>query len=237
ARTSHRWQSMPGSFDTLHAAQLFPSTNRYGIPDLLHTPASRIPAWLVPYRTRIRANEPADDGAVHFFLEEYRFETVWSRPVKALEALAPYSTLLSPDFSLFRDWPLMLQMWNVYRNRWCGRFWQEQGFTVIPTVSWSTAESYAFCFRGVPRRSVVAVSAVGVRLDQPLEYQLFVDGFREMVRQLEPAVALSYGPIPRACRELVETMTYPTRWQGIRAARDASTMRSEWSKRNDRPRE
>ncbi|MGH2535820.1 MAG: DUF4417 domain-containing protein, partial [Candidatus Promineifilaceae bacterium] len=86
-RTSHRWASKPGSFDTLHAAQLFPSTNRYGIPDLLHTAAGCIPAWLVPYRTRIRANEPPDDGAVHFFLEEYRFETVWSRPVKALEAL------------------------------------------------------------------------------------------------------------------------------------------------------
>src|SRR5690606_139839 len=83
-----------------------------------------------------------------------RFETVWSRPRKALEALAPYTTLLSPDFSLYRDWPLLLQMWNVYRNRWCGAFWQRQGFTVIPTVSWSTAESVEFCFLGVRGRRV-----------------------------------------------------------------------------------
>jgi hypothetical protein len=235
-RTSHRWGSTPGSFDTLHAMQLFPSGNRYGIPDLLHTPAGHIPAWLAPYRTRIRANEPPDDGAVHFFLQDYRFETVWNRPVKALEALAPYATLLSPDFSLYRDWPLMLQMWNVYRNRWCGRFWQAQGFTVIPTVSWSTAESYHFCFRGVPRRGLVAVSAVGVRLDDPLEYQLFLDGFREMVRQLEPVVVLSYGPLPQACHELAEIVPYPTRWQGIRSARSGNTMRNENRARNGRPR-
>ncbi len=218
-RTSHRWQHKPGNYDTLHAARLFPSSNEYGIPDLHHTSADQIPDWLVPYRQRIRVNEPLDDGAVHFFLDDYRFETTWSRPWKALAALRPYTTLLTPDFSLYRDWPLMLQLWNVYRNRWCGRFWQEQGFTVIPTISWSTAVSYDFCFLGVPRRSVVAVSAVGVKLDEPLAYRLFVDGFQEMVRRVEPTVVLGYGRLPAACHQLVEVITYPTRWTNIRAAR------------------
>ncbi|HUM67720.1 MAG TPA: DUF4417 domain-containing protein [Chloroflexota bacterium] len=218
-RTSHRWQSKPGSFDALHAAQIFPSDNEYGIPALQHTPVSRIPAWLVPYRQRIRSNEPPDDGAVHFFAEDYRFEAVWNRPCKALEALSPYQMVLTPDFSLYRDWPLMLQLWNTYRNRWCGRFWQEEGFAVIPTISWSTTESYDFCFLGVPRRSIVAVSAVGVNLDAPLEYRLFADGFTEMVRRLEPLVVLSYGRLPAACHELVEVVIYPTRWTDIRSAR------------------
>ncbi|MDT8307565.1 MAG: DUF4417 domain-containing protein, partial [Anaerolineae bacterium] len=224
-RTSHRWQSKPGRFDALHALELFPSDNALGIPCLAHVPVERVPRWLAPYRTRIRANEPPDDGAVHFFMDDYRFETVWSRPRKALEALAPYTTVLSPDFSLYRDWPLMLQMWNVYRNRWCGAFWQSQGFTVIPTVSWSTAESYDFCFLGLPRRSVVAVSAVGVRLDDAhpadgmLEGYLFREGFREMVVRLAPAVVLAYGRLPAGCGELVEVVEYPTRWEGIRQAR------------------
>ena len=218
-RTSHRWQSQPGSFDTLHANQLFPSDNTWGIPVLQHTSVSRAPDWLVPYRQRIRAHESLTDGCVHFFLDDYRFETVWNRPVKALAALAPYQTLLTPDFSLYRDWPPTLQLWNVYRNRWCGRFWQEEGFTVIPTVSWSTAVSYNFCFLGVPRRSVVAVSAVGVNLEAPLAYRLFVDGFVEMVRRLEPLMVLSYGHLPPVCHELAEIVSYPTRWTNIRAAR------------------
>jgi hypothetical protein len=223
-RTSHSWRSKPGSFDALHALEPFPADNALGISCLAHVPVERVPAWLAPYRTRIRAKEPVarganEDGAVHFFLDDYRFETVWSRPRKALAALAPYRTLLSPDFSLYRDWPLMLQMWNVYRNRWCGAFWQSQGFTVIPTVSWSTAESYDFCFLGLSRRSVVAVSAVGVRLDDPLEGYLFREGFREMADRLEPAVVLAYGQLPAGCGELVEVVEYPTRWAGIRQAR------------------
>jgi hypothetical protein len=221
-QTSDRWHSQPGNWDTLHAEHCFPSDNRYGIPKLRHTP-TQIPAWLVPYRQRIRANGEAGAGARHFFLADYRFETVWNRPWQTLPALAPCRMALTPDFSLYRDWPLMLQLWNVYRNRWCGRFWQEQGLTVIPTVSWSTAVSYDFCFLGVPRRSVVAVSAVGVRLEEPLAYRLFVDGFTEMVRRLEPTVVLGYGRLPAICQEQVEVVSYPTRWSNIRAARRAAT--------------
>ncbi len=217
-KTSHRWQSKPGSFDSLHANCCYPSDNSYGIPLLEQTPLARIPVWLAPYRQRIRANEPLDDGAVHFFLDDYRFETVWKRPFKALSPLSPYQTVLTPDFSLYREWPLMLQLWNTYRNRWCGRFWQEQGFNVIPTISWSTAESYAFCFFGVPRRSVVAVGTVGTGRE-PLARQLFIDGFRQMVERLEPTAVLSYGPVPAVCHTLVEIVTYPTRWTTIRAAR------------------
>jgi hypothetical protein len=61
---------------------------------------------------------------------------------------------------------------------------------------------------------------VGVNLDAPLEYRLFVDGFAEMVRRLEPLVVLSYGRLPAACHELIAVIAYPTRWMGIREARN-----------------
>jgi len=218
-RSSHRWQHRPGSFDALNTTHLFPSDNDLGIPALQLASLDLAPQWLVPFRTRVRCQQELTDGAVHFFLDDYRFETVWNRPRKALEALAPYKTLLTPDFSLYRDWPPVLQMYNVYRSRWCGCFWQSQGLKIIPTISWSTAESYDFCFLGVPRRSVVAIGTAGVDLKRPLEYQLFVDGFREMVRRLQPSRILCYGPVPATCRNLFQVKTYPTRWEGIRAAR------------------
>jgi hypothetical protein len=139
----------PGSFDTLNATRLFRADNHLGIPALRHTRLSAIPEWLVAYRTRIRSKTfDFNTAAVHFFLDDYRYETVWSRPQRALEHLSKYRILLAPDFSLYADWPLAMQQWNVYRNRWCGRYWQELGFLVIPTVSWSTPESFDFCFEG-----------------------------------------------------------------------------------------
>ena len=136
-KTSTRWQTTPGSFDALHTEQLFPAVddNPYGIPSLPHTPLSYTPSWLAPYRTRIRAKNGTNGGGVHFFLDDYRFETVWTRPAKALQYLRDFETLLTPDFSLYPNWPLATQIWNVYRSRWCGAYWASLGFRVIPTIS------------------------------------------------------------------------------------------------------
>ena len=203
------WACKPGSFDALNASRLFATNNLLGIPMLRHTPLSAIPDWLVAYRTRIRS--PRFDfnrAAVHFFLDDYRFETVWSRPERALEHLHKYRILLTPDFSLYADWPLVMQQWNVYRSRWCGRYWQELGFQVIPTVSWSTPESFKFCFDGLPRRSLVAVSTLGVKVNEPGQRARFVIGFREMVERLAPTMVLAYGGLPREAHDLAPIITY-----------------------------
>jgi hypothetical protein len=160
----------------------------------------------------------------HFF-DDYRFETVWTRPLKALEALQPYRMLLSPDFSLYIDWPRTLQIWNTYRNRWCGAFWQAQGFIVIPTICWSTPDSYDFCFLGVEPRSLVAISTVGVDLDHPMQRHLFMEGFEELVSRLSPSAVLCYGRAPQEVQRLTKVICYPTRWDGIVKARQQGALR------------
>ncbi len=110
-RSSRNWKTTPGNFDALHASLLYPTDgNPYGIPTVPHAPIAYTPTWLVPYRTRLRRQQGTAGGAVHFFLDDYRFEAVWSRPKKALQALQPYRTLLTPDFSLYVDFPLSLQI-------------------------------------------------------------------------------------------------------------------------------
>lgn len=209
------WACKPGGFDALNASRLFPAANPPGIPDLLPAPLSAVPDHLVAYRQRVRAQgfDPAR-AAVHFFLDDYRFETVWARPLRALEHLAKYPTLLTPDFSLYADWPAAMQLWNVYRARWCGRYWQERGFRVIPTVSWSTPASFEFCFLGLPRHSLLAVSSVGVDFHQPAQLNRFLAGFGAMVQRLDPTLVLSYGPLPAEAYAMATVRVYPTRWDG-----------------------
>ncbi len=221
-KQNHDWQSEPGSFDALHARYRFPADNRWGIPELTHTSLPHLPRHLLPYGQRVRTVEPLASVAIHFFLDDYRFERVWNRPFKALTFLKGYEMALTPDFSLYHDWPLTLQLWNTYRSRWCGCFWQAQGLTVIPTVSWGTEESYRFCFTGIPRRSVVAISTVGVDFRHLLTHYLFVNGYREMVKRLEPVQVLCYGLLPFSCSELVPVRTYPPYWTRIRAMRRES---------------
>ena len=216
--TAETWQTRPGSYDATHAEQLFPSDNAYDIPDLPAVPLSVTPHWLVPYGQRLRSNGGLSDGAVHFFLDDYRFETVWSRPNKALQHLSKYQTLLTPDFSIYADYPRALQIWNVYRSRWCGALWTSLGFVVIPTVSWATSDTYDFCFAGLPQHSLLGVSTVGTWKDLATQ-QHFLTGFAEMVPRLMPLRVLCYGqPYPAMC-DLVAVQAYPARWQGLKRAR------------------
>jgi hypothetical protein len=103
---------------------------------------------------------------------------------------------VDPDFSLYRDMPLAVQLHNVFRSRLIGAFWQRHGLRVIPTLQWSTPESFDFVFDGLPERSTVAVSTVGVLTD-PVATALWRLGMSEALERLRPNLVLLYGlPMP-----------------------------------------
>ena len=213
-RSSHNWQTQPGYANSLHLDTRYPAADGWGIPQLAAASAQKLPKTLIAYGYRARPQEPFVSPCTHFFLDDYRFEIVWRKPRQGLQSVSKYPFVLTPDFSLYRDWPLAAQLWNVYRNRYCGAYWQRHGLSVIPTVSWSSAESYPFCFSGIARGSVVAISAVGVRWHYDLlAHALFMQGFQAMLECIDPAVVIAYGNLPPACGELVETLYYPTRWE------------------------
>ena len=163
----------------------FSSSNTYGIPDV--TPDEFEIKELIPYRVDSNRN-----GTAHFFLDDYRFERCWKNADSQIEELKKYAGVLSPDFSMYTTYPEAFQIWQVYRNRWCMAYWQTKGIKVIPTVSWSDKNSYKYCFLGIPKGSIVAIGTVGVLNDDKAK-ELFLNGFKEMLKQLEPKLTLIYG--------------------------------------------
>ena len=128
----------------------------------------------------------------HFFIDDYQFERLWQRPGAYLDVLRGYDCVLTPDFSLYMDMPDAMQEWNRYRSAALGRYWQENGLNVVPTLSWAQPSSYSFCFRGIPRHSTVATSTVGVARDKDAQ-KVWHDGMREAMKRLEPSRVLLYG--------------------------------------------
>ncbi|COR45019.1 chromosome partitioning protein parB [Streptococcus pneumoniae] len=108
-------------------------------------------------------NKPDYSSCVHFFLDDYQFERIWQRPDFYIEKLLEFDSALAPDFSLYLDMPIAMQVWNIYRSRLIGQIMQDYGLTVIPTVSWASEESFDFCFDGLPKNSTLAISTIGVK--------------------------------------------------------------------------
>ena len=132
---------------------------------------------------------------VHFFLDDYQFDRVWNQPDKYLELLKKFKYILSPDFSMYTDYPKAMQLWKHYQKHWVGAYLEQQGIKVIPTIGWSDHESYEWCFDGEPKNSLVAISSIGTQKYEESK-QLFIDGFNEMLERLNPTAILFWGNIP-----------------------------------------
>lgn len=128
----------------------------------------------------------------HFSIDDYRFERVWTYPEGYVELLRRFECVVTPDFSVYTDMPYPMKLWNVYRSLALGHYWQSEGLKVVPTLSWAGPDSYAFCFEGVPKRSTVAASTVGVKRDVAA-LDIWRAGMSEAMRRLAPSRVLLYG--------------------------------------------
>ena len=210
-RSSINWNDQPGKFDVLNLRMVFPSSTDNGIPDL--KPSEFVPTNLAAWNNpRQRDYAAVTGGALHFFLDDYRFETVWSSPERLLPRVMAAGASLTPDFSLWRDMPRAAQVFNTYRSRWCGAYWQSHGIEVIPTACWGSSHTFDFCFDGIPENATVAISAIGIRSNK-IDQALFRAGIQELIRRTQPKLLLSYGRL-RFCDDidLPDVREYPTFW-------------------------
>ena len=129
---------------------------------------------------------------IHFYIDDYQFERVWNRPEDYTEILKQYECILTPDFSLYLDMPMPMKIWNIYRSRQIGQYYQKQGIKVIPTISWAEKETFDFCFEGIPKRSIVSISTIGVKKNKEA-LKIWTEGVDAMIQAIEPSTILVYG--------------------------------------------
>lgn len=172
---------------------IFPADNSYGIPNI------RKQDLTITQLSPFSSGKYNKDVSVHFFIDDYRFERVWNSPDSFLTPFARCEAVLTPDFSIYEDFPIAVQIWNVYRNRFLGAYWQLNGINVIPTIQWADERSYDFCFLGVETGSIVAISTVGA-MNSKSNIAGYVDGFIHMMNTIQPSLVICYGK-PHPCME------------------------------------
>ena len=130
---------------------------------------------------------------VHFYLDDYKFEDIYSKPDKKLALLKKFKAVLTPDFSMYLEMPVPLQLYAAFKSRWVGAYLQNQGVKVIPTVRWADLTSFNYCFDGIEKGSIVAVSTVGTKKEKAH----FMLGYNEMYSRIKPSTVICYGkPYP-----------------------------------------
>lgn len=143
------------------------------------------------------------DLGVHFFIDDYLFQRTWNDPTRYAIFLRGFKAVLTPDFSMFTDYPKAVNVYNHWRKHLLGAYWQRFGCKVIPSIGWIDRDSYSWCFSGEPEGGTVAVSSVGVMKNRDAR-KLFVDGYREMMTRLQPDKIIFFGDVPDECAGNIE---------------------------------
>lgn len=149
-----------------------------------------IPSKLIGFNYAKTSKEK--NVGIHFYLNDYQFERLWNNPEEYVDILKQYECILSPDFSLYMDMPMPMKIWNIYRSRLIGQYYQSQGIKVIPTLSWAEEETFEFCFEGIPKGSIVSISTIGVKKNKEA-LKIWKAGVDELIRRIEPSTILIYG--------------------------------------------
>lgn len=135
------------------------------------------------------------DQWVHFYEFDYQFERVWRNPKRYLEILRRYNGVILPDFSVYRDMPLVMQLWNIYRSRAIGFWLQANGIKVIVNIRWGDKRTYRSCCDGVARGCTIAVGTNG-SIGDVEDRRHFAKGLSAVVKRLAPKAIVVYGPTP-----------------------------------------
>lgn len=204
-------QTRPASIRwTIARRPRFPATNPWGIPDLLpHLVPLTLPTataitdelpgsgaverrrlWV--WRTFAQAERHHGD-TLCWYTEDFRFEDLWNRPAKSVETLlrGGWSSIVEPDYSVVAGTGLALSLWQVYRNRWLARWWQEHGLDVIPSLTWGDEDSLEWSLAGIPRYcESVSVECRPGRVDAAAWSRVLA----RALDWIQPRRVLVYGP-------------------------------------------
>lgn len=159
-----------------------------------------IPTDTIPFSMRRQTKDHSE--FVVFYEHDIRFADILLATDLYLDELRKFPGVISPDCSLYRDMPLVLQIANTYMSRAVGHYLQSRGIYVIPNVRWGDERSYTTCelpekfaFAGVPKNSIVSIGTYGC-IQSRENRHYFREGLKAMLDELTPAIVLVYGSMP-----------------------------------------
>ncbi len=130
------------------------------------------------------------------FNYDYKLLSLWNNPLKKAGMFTGYYAIATPDYSIYLQMNINDVRHNIYKSRWLGRTWQNYGSVVYPTVAWCLPDTYDICFSGYEKGSIVVISTLGCQDNK----DVFLQGFNEMKKRIEPSLIIVYG-------DMVEGMT------------------------------
>ena len=129
---------------------------------------------------------------VHFYIDDYQFERIWTYPYKYLGYLQEHACVITPDFSTYEDMPMAMKIWNLYRAYLIGQVMQDAGINVIPNLRDFGADTVDMCLESIEPGGVVAISTISSTSNPEFQEEWY-EGTLASFKKLKPECVICYG--------------------------------------------
>ncbi len=184
---------------SLNMTELFHSDLYGEMPQSFTTPLPALvpyygetPTRLVPFNEAYAYKDY--NCTVHFFINDLLFIRVLRNPEKYLEFFKKCHSVIGTDLSQYADMSAEDRYFCAYINRAFSAYLQRNGVRVIPNVTWSLPDSYAYSWSSMPRHSIIAINCKGI-LKHDLSKYLWYRGYEKAISTLKPSLIVRYGTV------------------------------------------
>jgi hypothetical protein len=167
--------------------RIYEGVGQFNIPEILPQEIDLTDPKIIGFNYAKGEDFPEEE-ICHFYLDDYQFDRVWKEPDLYIPSMCKFKAVLAPDFSLYDDFPMAVNVYNHYRKHWISRYWQDHGVKVIPTICWADG-CLGWCFDGTPRRATISISVLGCNKGDGRDYWT---GFHRAIEILEPKQILLF---------------------------------------------
>lgn len=161
-----------------------------GIPKIKAPELAELPERMVCFSKIF--NLAHHNCCVNFYESDSAFIRVFNNPKRYVPILQRFPCVVGPDLSQKVGMPGFLRYSHSCWNKAMAAYWQMNGITVIPNVSWSLPDSYDYAFVGIPTESVIAINSTAVKGNRISSY-FWHKGYETALKVLRPSLILRYG--------------------------------------------
>ena len=168
---------------------------------------NEIPNRIVPFSVAMNRNFKDFDCWVCFYELDYLFIRFWNNPKKYINKLKKFRGVISCDFSLYANMPLVMQKYHIYMGRALANWLIDNGIKVIPNIRLGDERTYSFGFDGLYKGDIIAIGTIGTSKIIE-ERELLVNGIKKTIEVLEPTDIVIYGSLPKEIKENYPKVTF-----------------------------
>ncbi len=137
---------------------------------------------------------------VSFYTYDAKFEGIWSNPTKFTSRMLNLKipAVTTVDFTTYNNGYLAENIWQLFRSRWLGRYWQEVGLQVIPSVMTfdvNQKEKFDLSLTGIPKYANCISAQIQAKLDgdnQQGQLNMYRVSIQKVLHKIEPKQLLLY---------------------------------------------